>query len=160
MSGTTTIERVETLISNDGKVAVVVPMMPAQAIGYRLIDAENLVFALVGDGAGAGAHAFGMAETAQGAWQILVDTENLFVVELGEELMSLFDERGELAQGILQELARLQQLAEDISQRHNIDVFDPASRAQSVRDGLISADDAKALPLIERNVRDYELAPV
>jgi hypothetical protein len=101
-----------------------------------------------------------MAETAQGAWQILVDTENLLVVELGEDLMSLFDDKGELDQGILQELARLQQIAQDVSEGQNVDVYDPAIRAQLVQDGAISAEDAKALALIERSVRDYELAPV
>jgi hypothetical protein len=160
MSETATIERVETLISNDGKVAVVVPMMPAQAIGYRLIDAESLVFQLIGEGAASEVHAFAMAETAQGAWQILVDTENLLVVELGADLMSLFDDKGELDQGILQELARLQQIAQDVSERLNVDAYDPVIRAQLVQDGTVSIEDAKALALIERSVRDYELAPV
>ena len=154
----TTIERVETLISNDGKVAVVVPMMPVQATGYRLLDASTLAFQLVANGSPAQPHVFAMAETAQGAWQILVDTESLLVVELGQELMSILDDR-ELEEGVLQELARLQQIADDFA-KQGVDVYEPDVMRQLVAAGAVSPEDAKALVLIQRNVRDYELAPM
>ena len=155
---TVTIERVETLISNDGKVAVVVPMLAVEPTAYRLLDAQNLVFELVPSGSPFRPQPFAMAESAQGAWQILVDTENLLVVELGQELMSLFDER-QLDEGVLQELARLQQIAEEISQK-GVDVYDAASRAQLIEQGVITSYDAKVLELVERNVRESELAPL
>lgn len=154
----TKIERVETLKSNDGKVAVVVPMMPVQATGYRLLDAAELTFELLANGSPARPQVFAMPESARDAWQVLVDTENLLVVELGRELISILDDTGE--EGVvLQELARLQQMADEYA-KQGVDIYEPSVTDQLLSAGAMPPEDAAALALIKRNLRDYELAPI